>query len=352
MMKIEHVIPCFLIALPELLTDIAVGVNLLIEFVYKYVEIPLQNIFYYFGNCLLCYPRRRSWLQYSTYATQLLLQSYVITIFIYFNLLLSSHLFTISIQKHYFIDPILSKHRQCINIKFIRVLKRQYSFRNDRLTNNFVVENCIVNKEKHRQDVYNYTRLHQLLNLLENDYYMICQRSLYVYSRFHAYSSLLHSNHSQYRFLISNYPSSFTIDQPPFLDLCLHTSNRSHLDDLKSRLLPLSTYYYESVNLFLFDFNFTQVTLTLYQLDNHSTLLERISVHTGWLYSIYSKYQFFKYSYALSTVLFDGLSKGQQSVDYFNYTNIPVPADPLLGLNEMVQQTLLVLPLCRSKCNK
>jgi hypothetical protein len=180
---------------------------------------------------------------------------------------------------------------------------------------------------------------------------MICQRSLYLYSRFQIYSSLLHSNHSQFRFFISKYSSSFTIDRPPFLDLCIHTSNRSHLEQVKSHLLPLSSYYYSSVNLFLFNFNFTQVSVTLYELDNHSLHLERVSIHTGWLRDIYSKYYFFKYNHALSTVLFDGLSNEQHYIDYFGYNYIPVPSDPVLGLNEMIQQGVLVLPLCQSSQN-
>jgi hypothetical protein len=180
---------------------------------------------------------------------------------------------------------------------------------------------------------------------------MICQRSLYLYARFQAYSPLLHSNHSQFRFHISKYPSSFTIDHPPFLDLCVHTSNRSHLEQVKSHLLPLSSYYYASVNLFLFDFNFTQVSITLYELNNDSLHLERMSIHTGWLRDIYSKYYFFKYNHALSTVLFDGLPKGSHFVDYFDYKYIPVPSDPILGLNEMIQEAALILPLCQSSRN-
>jgi hypothetical protein len=177
---------------------------------------------------------------------------------------------------------------------------------------------------------------------------MICQRSLYIYARFHIYSQLLHSNHSQFRFFLPKYPSSFPIDQPPFLDLCVHTFNRSHSEEIKSRLLPLSSYYYASINLFIFNFNFTQVSVTLYELNSDSTHLERTSIHSGWLSDLYSKFYFFKYNNALSTVLFDGLAKEQQSVDYFDNINISVPADSLLGLNEMIQHTIIVLPLCQA----
>jgi hypothetical protein len=111
---------------------------------------------------------------------------------------------------------------------------------------------------------------------------------------------------------------------------------------MKARLLPLSSDYYSSINLFLFDFNFTQVSVTLYELNSDSKHLERVSIHSGWLRDIYSQFYFFKYDDALSTVLFDGFAIGQQYVDYFHYIHIPTPADSLLGLNEMIQQTLLV----------
>jgi hypothetical protein len=99
----------------------------------------------------------------------------------------------------------------------------------------------------------------------------------------------------------------------------------------------------------VFDFNFTQVSVTLYELNSDSKHLERVSIHNGWLYDMYSRFNFFKYDDALSTVLFDGFAIGQQTVDYFDYKHIPVPADSLLGLNEMIQRTLLVLPLCQSR---
>ncbi|CAF3658676.1 unnamed protein product [Rotaria sp. Silwood1] len=334
-----------------IIQELIYSVDISLELLYKYIELPLQNVFYCFGNISLCYARRRSLIEFSRHFTDILVQSYAITFFLYFILLLFGYLFSVATQNHYFIDPLLSNNRQCINIKFFRIHDNEHDFQDLLLKDNFIRENIITEDQIYRRKTYNYSQFYQLLHLLENDHYMICQRSLYIYTRFHAYSSLLHSNHSQFRFFLPDYPSSFTIDQPPFLDLCVHTSNYTHLEQIKSRLLPLASYYYESINLFLFDFNFTQVSLTLYQLNNESIHLERVSIHTGWLYDMYSHFYFFKYNYALSTILFDSLPVEEHFVDYFDYLYVPVPSDPLLGLNEMVQQTLLILPICQSTWN-
>jgi hypothetical protein len=318
------------------------------EYVYKYVELPLQNACCYFGNISLCNTRQRTLFRLPRHLSEKLVQSYIITFFLYFILLFFAQIFSHSLQRYYFIDPLLSNDRQCINIQFVRIDNNDYNYNNTRLKENFIRENFIIGNESYRKDIYDYTQLHQLLNVLENNHYIICQRSLYLYARFHAYSKLLHSNYSQFRFFMSKYPSSFSIDQPPFLDLCVHTFNRSQTEHIKSYLLSLSSHYYTSVNLFFFNFNFTQVSVTLYELNDNSTHLERISIHSGWLRDTYSQFYFFKYDDALSTVLFDGFAREQQFVDYFDYKHIPVPADSLLGLNEMIQRTLLILPLCES----
>ena len=343
---------CFQAFLKTLSNDFTYSIDHSLIYLYKFVELPIQQIFCCFRNISSHYYRRPSWFDFSKIFTQILVQSYIITFFLYFILLFFAQLFSIAIQKYYFIDPILSYNRQCINIQFVDISHNDQVYNNTKLKDNFIRENFIIGKEIHRQEKYNYTQLYGLLDLLSDDHYMICQRSLYLYARFQVYTSLLHSNHSQFRFFTSKYPSSFAIDQPPFIDLCIHTSNRSHLEQVQSRLLPLASYYYTSVNLLLFDFNFTQVSVTLYELNGNSTHLERISIHTGWLRDIYSQFDWFKYDHALSTVLFDGLSRGPYFVDYFDYMHVPVPADPLLALTEMVQESVLVLPLCQLTRNK
>jgi len=335
-----------------LLDDLIFSIDHTLVYVYKYIELPIRHIFCCCGNISSYYYRRPSWFDFSKSLTQILVHGYAITFFLYFISLLFAQLFSIAIQKYYFIDPFLSYNRQCINIQFVRITHDEHIYNNTRLRENFIRENFIIGEETDQNYKHNYTQLDELLDLLDDNHYVICQRSLYLYARFQTYSSLLHSNHSQFRFFISKYSSSFTIDQPPFLDLCVHTSNRSHLEQVQSRLLPLASYYYTSVNLFIFNFNFTQVSITLYQLNNNSTHLERISIHTGWLRDIYSQFNWFKYDHALSTVLFDGLSRGQSFITYFDDIQIPVPADPLLGLNEMVQESIMVLPLCQLIRNK
>jgi hypothetical protein len=332
----------------SLSNDITLFLNQTLTFIYNNIELPIQNACCYFGNISLYNSRQRIWFRLFRNIIEILVQSYIITFVLYFILLFFAQFFSIAIQRYYFIDPLLSNNRQCINIQFVRISNHEFISNNNLLKNNFLRENFIIGDEYDRKVIYNYTQLYQLLDLLDNYHYMICQRSLYIYARFQTYSKLLHSNHSQFRFFISKYPSSFTIDRPPFLDLCVHTSNHSQAEELKSSLLSLTSYYYTSINLFLFNFNFTQVSVTLYELNSDSTHLERVSIHNGWLYDIYSRFDFFKYDDALSTVLFDGFAIGQQSVDYFDYKDIPVPADSLLGLNEMIQQTILVLPLCQS----
>jgi hypothetical protein len=337
---------CVQTVLSSWLSEISLGINLIIDSVYEFIELPLQNAFDYVGIFSVCECRRRSSLRFCKNWTQILSQSYLITFILYFIFLIFAQIFSTAIQRYYFIDPLLSNNRQCINIQFVSINKNGYVHNDSRLKDNFIRENSIVRNETYREDTFNYKQFYALLELLDDTHYMICQRSLYIYARFDVYSSLLHSNHTQFQFFLPQYSSTFTIDRPPFLDLCVHTSNRSHLNQIKSRLLVLSSKYYSSVNLFLIDYNFTQVSVTLYELDNNSTHLERVSIHTGWLREMYSQFYFLKYDHALSTVLFDGLAVKQRFVDYFDGIQIPLPADPLLGLNEMVQETLLVLPLC------
>ncbi|UJR31043.1 hypothetical protein I4U23_018553 [Adineta vaga] len=323
------------------------GLDQLLEFIYNYIEVPIENFSSYFINFSLWYYRRPVWFNLSKIFTQILVQSYVITFVFYFICLFLAQFYSHAIQKYYFLDPILSKNRQCIDIQFVHINNHHESLGNNTLLNeNFLHENFIIGQESRQIKHDNYTQLHELFDILQDNFFIICQRSLYLYTRFQSYSSLLHSNHSYYRFFISKYSSTFAIDQPPFIDLCVHTSNQTHLEQLQSRLHARATTYYSSVNLFLFDFNFTQVSITLYQLNKNSTHLERVSIHSGWLRNVYSQLYSFKYDHALSTVLFDGLSVTQSFVDYYQYFHIPVPADPLLGLNEMVQESILVLPLC------
>lgn len=332
----------------SLLTDqFKLVIDQTLEFVYTFVEVPLQNAGYHFGIHSL-YESRRGWLWQSTRnISGLLSQSYLWAFFIYFLILFFAPLYSRAVQRCYFADSLLSTNRQCLDIQFVRIYHRDNSLpKPSRLNDNFIEENRIIKEEFPRNNLDNYTEFYELFDLLNNYHWMICERSLYLHARFQTYSSLLHSDHSQYRFHLSKYPRTFAIDQPPFIDLCLHAFNRTHSEHLQSRLRSLSSYSYSSINLFVFDFHFTQVTVTLYELNHESKHLERISIHTGWLRDLYAQFHFFKYQDALSTVLFDGYALGEQSVDYFNYTHIPVPADSILALNEMVQQALLILPIC------
>ena len=322
------------------------SLDLLLEFIYRYVELPLQKVLFCHGNVSALYYRQRSLCDFFKASTQILAQSYFVAFTLYFALLLFAQLFSNAIQRYYFLDPLLSNTRQCISIDFVRVNQPEMISHQHRLRNNFLRENLIIGHEDYHEEKYNDSQIHQLFDLLEDSHYMICQRSLYLHSRFHAYTSLLRTNQSQFRFVLPKYSFSFPIDRPPFLDLCLHVSNDSHLSDIKSRLLPLASDYYSSVNLFLFDFNVTQISITLYALNTNSTHLERVSIHTGWLSDMYQQFSFLKYDQALSTVLFDGVSLGHNFAEFYNYSHVPVPADPMLALNEMVQQALLVLPLC------
>lgn len=313
------------------------------ESIYIYLETPLQNACHHFGIPSF-FKSRQGWTWETLGSlTDLLTQSYFFTFVFYFVVLFFAPLYSHAVQQSYFVDPLLSINRQCIDIQFVRINSID---RPSRLKENFLGENRIFGEESQRHDLYDYTQVYQLFDLLNNHHWMICQRSLYLYARFQTYSSLLHSQHSHYRFRLSKSSRTFSIDQPPFLDLCLNTLNRTHSDRIQSELRSLSSYVYSSINLFLFDFNFTQVTVTLYELNHQSTHLERISIHTGWLRDLYVQFDFFKYQDALSTVLFDGYALGQQYVDIFNYSHVPVPADTVLGLNEMVEQAILVLPLC------
>ncbi|CAF3795326.1 unnamed protein product [Adineta steineri] len=328
--------------------DLIYNIDQLLEFVHKYIELPIQNSLSCFTKLTSHYYRQPLWFRLSRNLTQILVQSYITTFFLYFILLFFAKLYSFAIQRHYFIDPIISNNRQCINIQFIHVNNPEFINNHTRLKDNFIQENFIIGEELVKQNNHNYTQIHELFHLLQDIDYIICQRSLYLYARYQTYCSLLHSNSSQFRFFLTKYSSSFTIDEPPFLDLCIHASNRSHLEQIQSRLLPLASYSYTSINLFLFDFDFTQVSITFYELNTNSTHLERVSIHTGWLRDIYSQFYSFKYDHALSTVLFDGLSAEQEFVDYFQYVTVPVPSDILLGLNEMIQESILVLPLCQS----
>ena len=331
--------------------ELLVAIDQSLEYVFHYVELPIENALSCVANLSTYYYRRPIWFDFTRNITQILAQGYIISFVLYFIFFFLAQLYSLAIQRYYFLDPILSADRQCVDIRFVRVDRGGLAFDNAQLTENFVRENLIVGEESHRKLHQDYTELHTLFDALRDNFFVICQRSLYLYARFHSYSPLLHSNHSHFRFSLPNYPASFAIDQPPFVDLCVHTFNRSHLERVHSRLRPLASQYYPSVNLFLFNFHFTQVSVTLYEFNKNSTHLERVSIHTGWLRDLYSQFPAFKYDHALSTVLFDGLSAEQSDVDYFQYRHIPVPADPLLGLNEMVQESMLVLPLCQSKPN-
>ena len=328
--------------------ELGYSLDHLLEYIYIYVELPLQKVLFCHGNVSACYYRQRSFCDFFKTCTQILAQSYFVAFCLYFALLLFAQLFSTAIQRHYFLDPLLSKNRQCISIDFVRVNHPDMISHQQRLRDNFLRENTIVGHEDYQEEKYNDSQIHRLFELLEDEQYMICQRSLYLYSRFHTYISLLRSNQSQFRFVLPKYSLPFSIDRPPFLDLCLHVANHTHLSQIKSRLLPLASDYYSSVNLFLFDFNFTQISVTLYALNANSTHLERVSIHTGWLSDMYQQFNFLKYDRALSTVLFDGVSLEHNYAEFYNYSHVPVPADPILGLNEMVQQALLVLPLCKS----
>lgn len=317
------------------------------EFVYTFVEVPLQNVGHQLGLNALHESRRGEGWQWTRTISALLSQSFLWTFLIYFVILFFVPLYSRAVQQSYFTDPFLSINRQCLDIQFVRVKHRDNTWmKSSRLNDNFIKENRIIQEEFPRIDRNNLTDFYRLFDILNNYHWMICQRSLYLHARFQTYSSFLHTNYSKYRFYLNKYPQTFAIDQPPFIDLCLHAFNHTHSEHLESRLRSLSSYSYSSINLFVFDFPFTQVTVTLYELNEHSEHLERISIHTGWLYQLYNQFDFFKYQDALSTVLFDGYALGDQSVDFFNYTHVPVPADSMLGLNEMVQQAILVLPIC------
>ncbi|CAF1143539.1 unnamed protein product [Adineta ricciae] len=322
------------------------GTDQLLDFIYNYVEIPIQSVCSYCINFSLVSSNRPLWFHCLSNSTQILAQSYVITFVLYFLGFVLANIYAFAIQKHYFLDPILSIDRQCLNIQFVHVNNDKPIFTDTPLKENFLRENLIIGQESPRNSVNDHEQLHALFDSLQDSFFVICQRSLYLYARFQSYSPLLHSAHSSYRFSLSKYASSFAIDQPPFIDLCVHATNHSHLEQIQSRLRSRATKSYSSVNIFLFDFNYTQVSITLYELNKNSTHLERVSIHTGWLRDLYSQFDSFKYNYALSTVLFDGLSLGQSFVDYFRYSRIPVPADPLLALTEMVQESVLTLPLC------
>ena len=321
-------------------------INQTLESVYTYLEVPLQNACQYFGILPFCKSRQGWTWNFLGNLTTLLTQSYLLTFVFYFLILFFAPLYSRAVQQCYFLDPLLSIDRQCIDIQFVRIHSGYSIDQPSRLEGNFLAENRIVRDESQQHDLHNYTQFYQFMDRLNNYHWMICQRSLYLYARFQSFSSLLHSKHSRYRFHLWKYSRTFAIDRPPFLDLCLHAVNRTHSEQIQSQLQSFSAYVYSSINLFLFDFNFTQVTVTLYELNHQSTHLERISIHTGWLRDLYIQFDFFKYQDALSTVLFDGYALEQQYVDYFNYSHIPVPADSVLGLNEMIQQALLVLPLC------
>lgn len=320
-----------------------------LELLLHYVELPLQKLCCSYGRLFSGCLCRRPWLRALRTSTQVLVQSYFISWILYFLLLCFAQIFSNSFERYYFLDTFLSSNRQCLRIHFVHVNPTDSISAHNRLEENFLRENSVLTDEPAHKEKGNYSQLFPLFNLLDDSYFILCQRSLQLHARFHVYSSLLHSNFSHYQFRLDQYPLPFYIDRPPFLDLCLHAFNRSHLNQIVARLLPLASYYYSSVNMFFFDYNFTQVTVTLYELDVNSTHLERVSIHSGWFYELYRQASSVKYQGALSTVLFDGLPAGESSVNYFDALNIPLPADPLLALNEMVQKVALVLPSCWSR---
>ena len=313
---------------------------------YDYVELPLQKVFCSCGRLCSGCLCRRGWLRALRSSTNILVQSYFITLTLYFLLFCFAQIFANTLERYSFLDTFLSDNRQCLRIAFIQVNPTESLSAHSRLNENFLRENTVLIGEPAHEEKSNYSQVFRLFNLLDDSYLILCQRSLQLYARFHVYSSLLHSNFSHYQFRLQQYPAPFYIDRPPFLDLCLHAFNRSHLNEVVARLLPLASNYYPSMNMFFFDYNFTQVTLTLYELDMNSTHLERVSIHTGWLYDSYRQMDSIKYDGALSTVLFDGLPTGESSVNYFGSLNVPLPADALLALNEMVQKVALILPSC------
>ena len=339
--------------LSEIISSFSQGTIILIdtalEFIYFYIELPLQNFCWNIHRLIRFQsltPQRLSMKRSSNF-TEILVQSYIITLIIYFICLFLAQIYSYSLRRYYFLDPFLSNNRQCLNIQFIQNADRHSSHQH--LTDNFLQENSIYKIQSYEQETFDTGQIEQLFQLLNQYHFMICQRSLYLYARYSSYTNLLHSNYSNYRFYLPKYSRTFAYDQPPFLDLCVHTNDEQHLEQIRFELLSRATHAYPSLDLYFFNYDFTEISITLYQLNTQSTHLERVSIHTGWLYDIYSQFDFFKYDDTLSTILFDGYARGQQTIEFFNYRNIPVPADSLLGLNEMIQQKILVLPLCRTK---
>lgn len=158
----------------------------------------------------------------SSNVTEILVSDYLITFIIYFLCLFLGQVFSYSLQRYYFLDPFLSTNRQCLNIQFIQNAHLHTS--HQRLKDNFIQENSIRAVQYYEQEKFNTTELHQLLLLLNQYHFMICQRSLYLYARYSAYNNLLHSNFSIYRFFLPKYSRTFAIDQPPFFgSLCTYT---------------------------------------------------------------------------------------------------------------------------------
>ena len=325
--------------------ELIYGIDQVLDLIHHYVDLPLQKIFSYFCYQSTCCSFRRRWVfDLLKTSTTHLVHSFFITFCLYFLGFFLAQMFSQTLQRIYYLSPFISPNQQCISIPFVRISSIKS---HDQLHENFLQERPIITDyQMNEEPQIDYSSLHNFFNLLEDTYYILCHRSLYLYARFQTYSSLLHSNFSYYRFNLPQHPHPFSLDRPPFLDLCLHVANQSHLNSLISRLTPVASYYYPSVNVFLFNYNFTQITLTLYQLDTNSTHLERVSIHTGWLYDLYKQIDSFKYERALSTVLFDGLSTQENYVHYFDSFSLPLPSDPLLALNEMIQQDLMVLPPC------
>lgn len=339
--------------LSEIISSLSQGgiiiIDTVLELIYFYIELPIQNFCWHFRrlNTFQSLTQTRLSMKISSNLTEILVQSYLISLIIYFLCLFIAQIYLYSLQRYYFLDPFLSNDRQCLNIKFIKNFDKYTSL--EYLNENFLHENSIYTIQSYEQELFDTKQFEQLFHILNQYHFMICQRSLYLYARYSSYMNLLHSNYSIYRFDLPKYSRTFAFDQPPFLDLCVHTTNQIDLEQIRLELLKQATYAYPSLNLYFFNYYFTEITITLYQLNTQSTHLERVSIHTGWLYDIYSQFEFFKYHDQLSTILFDGYARGQQTMEFFNYKNLPVPADSLLGLNEMIQQKILVLPLCRTK---
>lgn len=275
-----------------------------------------------------------------------LVQSYFLTISFYFVFLLISQMLMTSMEREIFLDPFIATRSHCVQIDF---LERQNSHRilsETRLMKNFLQDNSVIPTEQFPHDQFNQTRIENVLSLIDGQTYVTCHRSLFLYARYEVYRSLLNGESSFYRLRLSRFDRTFFFDRPPFIDLCLNVWNSEQLEQLIQTLLPYATFFYSSINLFIFDLEFTQISLTLYKFDRNSTHLERTSTRTGWFFDLYQQISSIKYQGALSTVHFDGAPLQEHYVHYFDSIRIPLPADPILALNEMSERDLIILKNC------